>query len=297
VISVVVYTLNDEETIGWCLQSLASQDNSVEHEVIIIDDGSIDKTLEIIKKEFPQFQLIANDQTIGWVAAIHQNLPIFRGDTIAFLGAHCRCRENWLKIIDIEMKSGVDVISGMGFHGRNKLLDRFFSFSQPVYWTTEKEAKFIWDDNFAIRPKILRTALPQTEIVLSNGSGTQLLSKTLKIKGIAIYSCPRLKIDHIHITVKRLLGLWWNEMPNNAIEIRRVDPSIPGGRLLHFGPLVALMITTGRLCDAVKTMITTRKPKHISNLTLVLFICLQTGLMPIYFVGLCREILKKSNSG
>ena len=44
-ISAIVITKNEEERIGQCLKSL-----TFAYEVIVVDDGSIDKTVEIAKK-------------------------------------------------------------------------------------------------------------------------------------------------------------------------------------------------------------------------------------------------------
>ena len=59
VISVVIPTYNEEKDIGLCLSSLKEQSYK-NLEVIVVDDGSTDKTREIVKK-FKKIKLIEGE--------------------------------------------------------------------------------------------------------------------------------------------------------------------------------------------------------------------------------------------
>jgi glycosyltransferase involved in cell wall biosynthesis len=50
-ISVVIPTLNSEATIAECLESIFSNENPPKFEVIVVDGGSRDCTIEIAKKD------------------------------------------------------------------------------------------------------------------------------------------------------------------------------------------------------------------------------------------------------
>lgn len=60
-ISVITVTLNSERYLEECLASVASQGESL-YEHIIVDGGSTDATIEIIKK------YAANDPRIRWIS-------------------------------------------------------------------------------------------------------------------------------------------------------------------------------------------------------------------------------------
>ena len=51
-ISIVILTKNEEKNIGRCLSGVFSQETDKEYEVIVIDSGSTDNTLNIVRN-FP----------------------------------------------------------------------------------------------------------------------------------------------------------------------------------------------------------------------------------------------------
>lgn len=289
-ISVIVYTRNDEQTIEWCLQSLTAQECKTDYEVIVIDDCSQDRTPEIVERKFPGFRLIKHDRMRGWVASLRQHLPNFRGDILAFLGAHCRARKGWTSCVEAEMAKGPKVISGMGYIGTGNLLDRYVAYAIPSYWEGQEEADFIWDDNFAIIPEILEDGLPRTDYPLSEGAGAVMLSRRLQDMGITIYSRPSLKIDHVGNSFSRIIWLWYGMAATNAVAMRRVESSVWGARLLNVWPAAAALIAAGRLVQSSLAMIRTRRMFHVSIPELGFHIVFQTYLMPVYYLGLCRQL-------
>jgi len=129
-ITIVVYTLNDQQSIATCLRSLVSQHSEGGHEVVVIDDGSTDGTADIVARDYPQFQLLRQARTAGWVAVLREHLAGFGGEVLAFLGAHCQAEADWLVTVEREMaRDEPPVITGSGEHGRQRFLQRFQALS------------------------------------------------------------------------------------------------------------------------------------------------------------------------
>lgn len=72
-ITVVCVTYNSGDLIGGCLASLKEQ-TCKDFETIIIDNASIDGTVKLIDKKYPEFRLIRNKTNVGYCKA--QNLGI-----------------------------------------------------------------------------------------------------------------------------------------------------------------------------------------------------------------------------
>lgn len=88
IVSVVIPAYNCEDTLGRAIQSIADQSVSVK-EIIVVDDGSSDKTVETVRqlsKTFKKLRLI--EQANGGPAkARNAGIEIAQGNWVAFLDA------------------------------------------------------------------------------------------------------------------------------------------------------------------------------------------------------------------
>jgi glycosyltransferase involved in cell wall biosynthesis len=72
-ISIIVVTHNSGEYIEPCLDSIFAQEVK-NYEVIVIDNGSQDRTKSIIKSKYPDTVLIENSQNFGSSQARNQGI-------------------------------------------------------------------------------------------------------------------------------------------------------------------------------------------------------------------------------
>lgn len=96
-ISVIVIAYNEEENIQNCIDSILNQ-TLKKFNLIIIDDGSTDKTFSIIKKfNDPRVRCIKNKIRKGY--SISRNIGIINSnsDYIFFTDADCIVNKNWLR--------------------------------------------------------------------------------------------------------------------------------------------------------------------------------------------------------
>jgi glycosyltransferase involved in cell wall biosynthesis len=98
-ISVIIPVFNNDDTIERALLSVKSQTCPI-HEVLICDDGSVDRTLEICQsfsKKLP-LKIIPSAQQTGAAAARNRGIVKASGDLIAFLDADDEWRPQKLKL-------------------------------------------------------------------------------------------------------------------------------------------------------------------------------------------------------
>jgi len=93
-ISVIVPTWNEEKYLGRCLSSLKQQSLKNRFEVIVVDGGSTDRTLEIARM-FTLKVLVAPGKPVG--AARNLGASKATGEILAFIDADTIASKNWLK--------------------------------------------------------------------------------------------------------------------------------------------------------------------------------------------------------
>jgi glycosyltransferase involved in cell wall biosynthesis len=93
-VSIIIRTKNEENWIKACLQAILNQ-NYLSFEIIIVDNGSKDRTVDVVKKFGIKKITTLESFTPG--AALQKGINISKGDILVFLSAHCiPTSENWL---------------------------------------------------------------------------------------------------------------------------------------------------------------------------------------------------------
>jgi GT2 family glycosyltransferase len=100
--TVVVCSFNGERTIAQCLDSLAHLDYPA-YEVVVIDDGSTDRTAEIAQQYDVRLIRTPNE---GLSAARNEGLKAARGELIAYIDDDAYADRDWLSHLAWAFKSG-----------------------------------------------------------------------------------------------------------------------------------------------------------------------------------------------
>ncbi|QOV90179.1 glycosyltransferase [Humisphaera borealis] len=109
-VSVVVCSYNGATTLDECLRSLLRL-NYPDYEVILIDDGSTDDTLEIAAR-YPQVRTI-HQENRGLSAARNEGARLAVGEIVAYTDSDCVADSEWLLHLVLAMREqGVDAIGG-----------------------------------------------------------------------------------------------------------------------------------------------------------------------------------------
>ena len=95
--SVVIPAFNEERFIAECLQSLARQDFTGGHEVIVVDNNSTDDTAEIARR---YGAIVVREETPGVCAARHRGTLAARGQIVVSSDADTVFDAGWLSRID-----------------------------------------------------------------------------------------------------------------------------------------------------------------------------------------------------
>lgn len=95
-VSVVVTARDEEQQIGACLASLLGASYPPDRrEVILVDQGSADRTLELVRERWPGVRCV-REPGRGVAAARNRGIEESRGEIVAFTDPDCSVATGWL---------------------------------------------------------------------------------------------------------------------------------------------------------------------------------------------------------
>jgi dolichol-phosphate mannosyltransferase len=122
-LSIIIPVYNEEKTIGEILNQLRAVNFSLETEFIIIEDGSIDRTRDVLKKIGEQdshFSLFYQIKNYGKGAALKLGIEKATGDFIAIQDADLEYNpQDLLRLLEPILRGEADVVYGSRFLTQN----------------------------------------------------------------------------------------------------------------------------------------------------------------------------------
>jgi len=129
-VSIIVPVYNEDENIGLLYKAVekSAKTMGVPWELILVDDGSQDNSLEKIKdivKEHPKHvSAVVLRRNFGQTAAIAAGIDHSEGEIIILLDADLQNDPADIPIMVKKLAEGYDLVSGWRFHRRDKFLTR-----------------------------------------------------------------------------------------------------------------------------------------------------------------------------
>lgn len=125
-VSVVVPVFNEEESVGILQSELRHALKGVDHEIVFVDDGSVDRTVQRIQPD-TNVRVIRFEKNTGQSAAIYAGLRSARGATAVLIDADLQNDPCDIpKLLD-EIARGADLVCGYRAQRRDTLVKRLTS--------------------------------------------------------------------------------------------------------------------------------------------------------------------------
>lgn len=88
-LSIIIVSYNTKELTLRCLQSIKSSfvDSAINYEVIVVDNNSLDESIDAIKNKFPQVKLLINSENVGFGRANNQGIQKAQGEVVFLLNS------------------------------------------------------------------------------------------------------------------------------------------------------------------------------------------------------------------
>jgi len=109
-VSIIIPNLNGEAYIENCLDSISKLEFK-DYDVIIIDNGSTDRSIEIIKNHQINAKVIQNKKNVGFAKAVNQGILISEARYVALLNNDTEVSKDWLMELYRAVYNKKDVFS------------------------------------------------------------------------------------------------------------------------------------------------------------------------------------------
>ena len=98
-VSIVFTNWNTGGLLRDCIHSIYSKVEGLTYEIIVVDDGSTDDTVGMLKREFPEVQVIVNERNIGVAKSYNRGVAAAKGRFVQILNTDMLLVNNTPKIL------------------------------------------------------------------------------------------------------------------------------------------------------------------------------------------------------
>jgi GT2 family glycosyltransferase len=91
-LSIIIVSWNTAELLANCLESVYAHPPPDSFELIVVDNASTDGTVQMVRQQFPQVKLVANEENVGFAAANNQAITSSSGRYVLLLNPDTEVR-------------------------------------------------------------------------------------------------------------------------------------------------------------------------------------------------------------
>ncbi len=127
-ISVVVPLMNEEENIKYLIEEVDKALKDYDYELILVDDGSTDNTVEEIKKYMnDRTKLVVLNRNYGQTSAMAAGIEVASGDIIVTIDGDLQNDPNDIPMMIEKLNEGYDVVAGIRAKRQDEPFRKFLS--------------------------------------------------------------------------------------------------------------------------------------------------------------------------
>ena len=205
--SVIVPCRDHLKELSGCLAALGHQDIAEKYEIIVVDSGTSDEMLRLIKP-LSFVRLVRSSGPLNVAQAKNLGAAEARGDLLAFTDADCRPMSGWLTAAGEAMAGGARLVGGPVLDTNPLQLvsvaDNLLQFVDQAPGRPASAAWYLPGCNLALERTLFRE-LSGFKEHLMRGSDSDFTMSVASRWPTAVRFCPKMKVRHQGRTTLRLL--------------------------------------------------------------------------------------------
>ena len=189
-LSIVIVNYNVKNLLKKCLESIFKYEKDTEFEVIVVDNNSKDHSQEMLKRDFPQVQLIENKRNLGFSRACNQGIKEGQGRYILLLNPDTELTSGGFKkmidFMDSKPEVGICGPKMMDQEGNLQFSCRSFPSYLTAISSSQSILNRIFPENFLSQKYLLKEQDHSQIREVDWVSGSCLLAKTEMFEKIGL---------------------------------------------------------------------------------------------------------------
>lgn len=155
-VSVIIVNWNTRDLLAQCLHSVYETQGGLVIQVIVVDNGSTDSSVEMVRQDFSQVELLTNQENLGFVRGNNQAFPLARGRHVLLLNSDAALQERALaQMTDfLDQHPGVGIVGPMVLNPDGSFQTSFMDFPNLVSETLlmTKLSKLVYSRHYPSYP-------------------------------------------------------------------------------------------------------------------------------------------------
>ena len=95
-LSIIIVNYNVKHFLHQCLKSIETATKHIQTEIFVVDNNSVDNSVDMLNNDFPYINLIVNNENVGFAKANNQAIKRAQGEYILLLNPDTIIQENTL---------------------------------------------------------------------------------------------------------------------------------------------------------------------------------------------------------
>lgn len=282
-LSVIIVSWNVRNELVQCLKSLYENKPPDEFEIIVVDNASIDGTVDTLKRDFQSVRVIVNKENEGFAAANNQAIRVAKGEYILLLNpdtiVHSQSLDNLIRILDENPVVGACGPSFLKHDGAylTSILGAPPTFRSTLYGTTIFRSLGIFRRHYKKLKARDFDHSQQTEVDALSGAGVMVRKSVFEEIGLLD---SRFFMYHEDVDLfLRIKKAGWKML------------YVPSATITHLGNRSAIQVSTKkRLLRYNSTLIYFRK--HKGKFATALFaLIFKPGVILKHFLNVCSGVI------
>ncbi len=107
-LSIIIVSYNTKQLVADCINSIEKDLYNFTYEIVVVDNNSVDGSIDMLKSEYSHVKLIANNYNAGFAKANNQGLEMCSGDYILLLNSDTIVLKNAISTLVDFLDSHID---------------------------------------------------------------------------------------------------------------------------------------------------------------------------------------------